>query len=126
MELAIRIALYKRQLQSNIEPDWTNLNIPIVGAEFRERVQTCCRDQSATLPERILRSIVETVVDENTTDVHALRIGKGGNCPQKMRGNDKAQRRDIDREFHLHYWERSDGKIELASVVYHNDFEIPE
>jgi hypothetical protein len=43
-----------------------------------------------------------------------------------MRGRDKAQRRDIDYEFHLHYWECANGTIELASVVHHNDFSIPE
>jgi hypothetical protein len=43
-----------------------------------------------------------------------------------MRGSDKAQRRDIDYEFHLHYWEIANDVIELASVVHHNDFSIPE
>lgn len=62
---------------------------------------------------------------ENMPDVHALRTGTGGGDPPRMRGDDKAQRRDIDREFHLHYWDCDDETIELASVVYHNDFSIP-
>ena len=53
-----------------------------------------------------------------------MRSGRapGANDPQQMRDNDKGQRRNIDREFHLHYWDCDDGTIELAKVVYHNDF----
>jgi hypothetical protein len=53
-------------------------------------------------------------------------MGKGGNEPQQKRGQDKAWRRDIDYEYHLHYWECDDGSVEFASVVTHNDFSIPE
>jgi hypothetical protein len=63
---------------------------------------------------------------EQLAAVHALRAGKGGNNPKWTRGKDNAQRRDIDTEFHLHYWKCADGTIELASVVRHNDFSIPE
>lgn len=79
------------------------------------------------MASKILRSIIETIKGQNLSAVHALRTGSGGNDPQRVRDSDKAkaQRRDIDREFHLHYWELADGTVELASVVYHNDFLIP-
>lgn len=126
VELAVRIALFKDDLNRGGNLDWDSVNVPKIGINFRELCQQCCADQGNALSLRILRSIVETVTGINLTAVHALRTGVGGNSPQRTRGFDKAQRRDIDREFHLHYWECSDGTIELASVVYHNDFTIPE
>ena len=126
VELAIRIALFKNDLARGEEPDWENSPVSSIGTEFRQKCQSCCSAQGSSLPPKILRSIVETVQRENLRDVHALRRELGGNSPQLTRGLDKAQRRDIDSEFHLHYWECADGTIELASVVYHNDFSIPE
>ena len=125
MELAIRIALFKQDLAQGGFPDWGNTSVPLIGREFRETCQKCCADNSDSLPMRILRSIVESIKKQNLRAVHALRAGSGGDDPQQIRGADKAHRRDIDHEFHLHYWECSDGKIELAAVVHHNDFSIP-
>ncbi len=126
IELAVRIAMYKDRINRGDDPDWNEIPIPRVGSRFRELCQRCCQDQAKSLPQRILRSICEVVNHERLTDVHALRTGSGGNSPQRLRGQDKAQRRDIDREFHLHYWDCEDKTVEIASVVYHNDFLIPE
>lgn len=125
IEIAIRIALFKRAVERGENPEWTDILVPRIGKKFKETCQQCCADKGDSLPPKILRSIVETVNGENMPDVHALRTGTGGGDPPRMRGNDKAQRRDIDREFHLHYWDCDDEAIELASVVYHNDFSIP-
>lgn len=125
IELAVRIALFKYAIAHGDDPDWGSVIVPIIGSEFRELCQQVCADQGGSVPPKILRSIVETIQGHNLPAVHALRTGPGGNDPQRMRGSNKAQRRDIDREFHLHYWEGTDGTVELASVVYHNDFSIP-
>ena len=126
IELAIRIALFKRSLAQGEDPGWGNALIPSIGSEFRELCLQCCADQGDSLPPKILRSIVETIRGQNLPAVHALRTGSGGSDPQRLRGFDKAQRRDIDKEFHLHYWECANGTVELASVVHHNCFSIPE
>ena len=126
VELAARIALFKHDIAQGDFPDWSGVVVPTIGSSFRKLCQRVCSDQGDAVPPKILRSIVETVKDNNLPAVHALRTGTGGNDQQRMRGSDKAQRRDIDREFHLHYWVCGDGTIELASVVYHNDFTIPE
>ena len=126
IEISIRIALFKHSIAQGEEPDWSNVLDLRIGAEFRELCQQCCTNQGDSLPPKILRSIMETIQGQNLPDVHALRTSSGGNAAQRLRGTDKAQRRDIDREFHLHYWECADGSIELASVVYHDDFSIPE
>ena len=126
VELAIRIALFKDAIAQGEDPDWSTALNSRIGSDFRESCQRCCADRGNALPRKILRSIVDTIRGRNFPAIHALRIGQGANDPQRMRDSDKAQRRDIDREFHLHYWDCADGVIELASVVYHNDFSIPE
>ena len=125
IDLAIRIALFKNTIAQGDSPDWSGVVLPAIGSRFRELCQQICTDQGNSVPPKILRSIIETIKGHNLSAA-ALRTGSGGNDPQKMRGSDKAQRRDIDREFHLHYWKCADGTVELASVVYHNDFSIPE
>lgn len=125
IELAVRIALFKNEIAQGDSPDWGDMIIPAIGSRFRELCQQVCADQGGSVPLKILRSVVETIKGQNLPAVHALRTGPGGNDQQRMRGSDKAQRRDIDREFHLHYWECADRAVELASVVYHNDFSIP-
>lgn len=128
IELSIRIALFKHCIAQGEDPDWSNvLDLDLrIGAHFRRSCQQCCANQGDSLPPKILRSITETIQGQNLPGVHALRTSSGGNVAQRLRGTDKAQRRDIDREFHLHYWECADGSIELATVVYHNDFSIPK
>ena len=125
IELAVRIALCKYANAQGDAPDWGGVIVPTIGLKFRELCQRVCANQGYSVPPKILRSVVETIEGHNLGAVHALRTGPGGTDPQRRRGSDKAQRRDIDREFHLHYWECGDGTVELASVVYHNDFLIP-
>ena len=125
IELAIRIALFKYAIAQGEAPDWSGVLVPTIGSKFRVLCQQVCADQGNSVLRKILRSIVEAVKGHNLPAAHALRTGSGGQDPQRMRGSDKAQRRDIDKEFHLHYWECADGAVELASVVYHNDFSIP-
>ena len=126
IELAIQIALFKHTYRQGGSPEWGEDIVPSLGSKFQETCQKICEDQGQSMPSRILRSIVETVNGENLSAEHALRTGLGGNDPQRTRGSDRAYRRDIDRDVHLHYWKCDDGRIELASVVYHNNFSIPE
>jgi hypothetical protein len=123
---AIRIALYKSRLARHEEPDWEDVPSLRVGHRFHASLIRACADQPASFPPRVLRAIVETLEGGNLGAVHALRTGPGGGNPQQTRGKDKAMRRDVDREFHMHYWQCEDGTVELASVGVHNDFSIPE
>lgn len=126
IELSIRLALFKHKIAQGENPEWTDMVAPKIGRLFRATCQTCCLSAATSLPQETLRSIVETVLGQNAAAVHAIRTSAGGGAAQRKRGNDKAQRRDIDHEFHLHYWECANGAIELASVVHHNDYTIPE
>ena len=124
IEFAIHIALFKYAIYRGEKPNWDNILTPTIGPGFRESCLQCCKDQSNSLPPKILRSIVETVRHEKDSARHALRTSQGGNAPQLVCGSYKAWRCDIDTEFHLHYWKSDDKTIKLAKVVYHNNFSI--
>jgi hypothetical protein len=128
VEIAIRIRLYKSRLERYEEPNWDNVGGMVIGDHFEDVIRECCRGADPGFPDRALRAACEAVDKQNLRSVHVLRTGPGGNDPQRRRSYDnaKAWRRDIDREYHLHYWELPDGPIELASVGVHNDFVIPE
>lgn len=123
---AIRVALYKSRLARQQEPNWEEIPNLRIGRHFHEIAIPICSGQTESFSERVLRAIVETLDKINLAAVHALRTGDGGGNPQRMRGTDKAQRRDIDHDYHLHYWQCEDGVVELASIGPHNNFSIPE
>ncbi len=125
MDVAVRIALYKSRLVRGLEPEWEDIGPVAYSDAFFSSLKRCCTSQPASFARRALRAIVETMDGLNLSAVHALRTGKGGGDSQRTRGEDKAWRRDIDYEYHLHYWECDDGTLEMASVVAHNDFSIP-
>ncbi len=126
IELAIRIALFKHDLMTDNPPDWSEVSPPDIESHFRELCQKICADGGSNVPGKILRAIVKTVKGIDLSATHALRKSRGANSPQRKRCSYKAWRRDIDRELHIHYWECPNGAVKLASVVYHDDFSIPE
>lgn len=96
-----------------------------VGHRFLEMYSDIVGYCGAALAERAMRAIAEVIDATAPRSTHALRTGPAGSEPQQTRGEDRAFRADIDYEYHLHFWKCSDGTIELASVVTHNDFTIP-
>lgn len=94
------------------------------GHAFLQTASDCGFLHEPTKVRMLLRACAETILQQNLADTHPLRTGDGGGDPQVLRGNDKAWRRDIDWEFHLHYWTVG-AEIELASVVVHKDNSIP-
>jgi hypothetical protein len=124
---AIRIAFYKSRLACGRAAEWDDIPAYRLGHAFLPVLQGIHPTQQVA--ERVLRSIVETLEQTNMAATHELRTGPGGNDPQRSRVCDqaKAWRRDIDREYHLHYWSCEDGLVEIASVNFpHGDFTIPE
>mgnify|MGYP006995565008 CR=1 FL=1 len=127
IETAIRITVYKSRLALGTVPEWDNVPEYRVGHAFRLSLQRI--ELTKQLVRKLLRAIVETLEQTNMASTHWLRTGLGGNDPQRVRANDqaKAWRRDIDRDYHLHYWYCEDGIVEIASVSFpHDDFSIPE
>lgn len=126
IKTAIRVALYKSRLARQQEPEWEEIPNLRIGHRFQEIAIRICSDQTESFSERVLRAIVETLDGLNLAAVHALRTGSGGGNPQRMRGTDKAQRRNIDHAYRLHYWQCGDGVVELACIGPHDNFSIPE
>lgn len=126
LEAAIRIALFKVLIKQGQNPQWEKLQEFRIGDYFLDTAIEACRAENA-LPGKILRAIVETLAGINKRHGHELRTGSGGNNQPRMRCKDSAMRRDIDPDYHLHYWSCDDGLVELATVSYpHDNFWIPE
>ena len=126
IEIAICIALYKSRIERQQESDWEEIPNLRIGRLFHQTAKNICSNQAKSFSKQVLRAIVETLEKTNLSAVHALRTGQSGNAPQRMRGEDKAQRRNIDHAYRLHYWQCEGGMIELASIVSHDNFSIPE
>jgi hypothetical protein len=105
----------------------TESSLFALGAQFERSLQESGIAQTAARMRALLRACAETVLGSNLGATHALRGGQGPNDPPVIRSRDRARgmRRDIDYEFHLHYWITDDGP-EFSRVVTHNDFMIAE
>lgn len=120
------LLLNVRQMISSmgIDADETRIQSWKFGPAFFEHCAKHGFLNDETKAGRLLEALSKTILDTQLRSVHALRTGLGGNNPQCMRGLDKAWRRDIDYEYHLHYWQTASGP-EFASVGPHNFFSIP-
>lgn len=126
-ETALQLAIFKHRLDRGDDSDWP-IKIPIIlGPMFIGSIKKCFEGGWKNIAFKTLRSIAEVVDEIDMAKTHGIRKSKGGNSHQRERAGDgaKAWRRDIDYEYHLHYWKKGE-LIELASIVPHNDFSIPE
>lgn len=98
-----------------------------VHSRFGESLWDLGGARNIIVARSVVRACAETVLEESMSATHRLRTGAGAGDSQRRRGRDGAGawRRDIDREFHLHYWQTPTGP-ELASVVTHAEMAIPE
>jgi len=103
---------------------WADTDRLVIGGGFVDSLPRHNFDRDVAKVNRLLRVCAEVLLDRNLWKTHALRTGKGPTAAQRMRGDDKASRRDIDDEFHLHYWELSGRRFEFASVVSQKVFTI--
>jgi hypothetical protein len=102
---------------------------PVLGKDFLtsvEDVQGVARQRVVDVCAHVVSGRAKTIPG---LELHPLRESEGGDAPQRRRadgakayrcslqGNTPAARR-------LHYWELPGGGIELAKVVYHDDFTI--
>lgn len=119
--IALQMQIYK--IDSSIKLFYkNNLNYSFQESFF----ETCTNllfDSQEGKAKMLLRALAEEILGKNKNDTHHLRINETGNAPQIAKEDFKAWRRDIDREYHLHYWRNGDI-IKFANVVPHNDFKI--
>jgi hypothetical protein len=115
---SLNIYLYQRIGKFFDESNWT------FGDVFFEKARRCGFLHEPSKIKSLLKSIADTLLEENLSSTHALRAGVGPSEPQLTRGSEKAWRKDIDYEYHLHYW-HSSNSYEFASLGVHNDMYIP-
>ena len=113
----LEIGIYKRNNSRLEKRNW------VIGKNFIDSMKSLGFAHDRSKIKSLLKSMIETIVYENLSATHALRMTESGNSSQIMRGKEKGMRRDIDYEYHLHYWD-SGGSIEFSNVVVHNDFDI--
>ena len=95
-------------------------------SEFFRTIKATGFLHEETKIKMLLKTCAETILGESMISVHALRESSKGGSKQRIRDDKaKACRRDVDREYHLHYWQTSNGP-ELASVGVHDNMYIPK
>ncbi|MCW5822209.1 MAG: hypothetical protein KIT34_05360 [Cyanobacteria bacterium TGS_CYA1] len=117
--LALNVAVTQIMREANIESqrEWR------FGDAFEASIEDLGLCSNKTVLKTTIRACVETILKMNLHATHHLRDGAGPNDPQCRKGANKAWRRDIDHEYHLHYWETPYGP-EFAKVVVHADTSI--
>jgi len=126
--VAAQLSVFKSRLERRIDPEWDAVRSFQFGAEFFDRSSHICSSAPANLVPKVLRAVASTLEDLKMADTHALREGSGANDSQRLRKRDGAKgwRRDVDYEYHLHYWQCPAGAIEFGWIGPHNDFRLPE
>lgn len=122
---ALRAAIRVEVLRQDLAVAWNDTDRFSIGRKFVASLPPSNFDRQPARIRKALLSCAETLLGRNDRATHALREGGGGNAPQRLRGVDKAWRRDIDHEFHLYYWELPGRRYEFSAVVSHNDYYIP-
>lgn len=102
---------------------------PVLGKEFMDSLETVEGIARGRVLEVCAHVVSGRAPEIASLEVHALRSGMGGEEPQRTRPDgSKAFRASLQVKAaaarRLHYWQLPDGRVELARVVYHDDFSI--
>ena len=118
-QMALNIKLF--QITKN--PIYLNTKNFSFIQSFHDSVQQLGFKNETVKIEMLLRTLTEDILQTNMQATHELRVGKGANSKQVTNEEYSAWRRDIDYEYHLHYWKKNQ-LITFANVVKHNNFKI--
>jgi predicted RNA-binding protein with RPS1 domain len=102
---------------------------PRLGPEFLaslERVHGISRERVVEVCAHVVSG---RAADIGGLELHALRESEVGGAPQRVRADGaKAWRCSLQGQSpaarRLHYWTLRDGQVELAKIVYHDDYSI--
>lgn len=121
---AIQSHTFKVGIEANLISKIDEIREWYFGSKFIETCKFLGFLSEERKAKTLLKAISEVLLDLNQRSVHSLRTGSGGDNPQRRRGTFSAWRKDIDYEYHLHYW-KCGPLVEFASVVIHSDMSIP-
>ncbi|QQU04754.1 hypothetical protein [Myroides odoratus] len=125
-DLCQKIALYIKIYQLDKESEFFYLEIEpnfILHDNFYKTMKNLGFDIELPKINTLLRSISEEILNRNMQNTHDLRESKGGGSKQIKVNQYSAWRRDIDYDYHLHYW-RNGNELIFTDVVKHNNFKI--
>jgi predicted RNA-binding protein with RPS1 domain len=102
---------------------------PAIGPEFLDSLDEIQGIRREKVTEVCAHLVCGRAREMPALEVHRLRSSEGGGTPQRIRADGaKAWRCSLQSGTpaarRLHYWVQPGGRIELARVVYHDDFSI--
>lgn len=125
-EMCIRMAIYIKIFQFDRNIDFVyqenKPNFILYDTFFKSMRSLNFHAEEAKI-DILLRALYEEILNINMKDTHELREGKSGGSKQISHKGYLAWRRDIDYEYHLHYWKKGNELI-FTDIVPHNDFKI--
>lgn len=125
-DLCIRMAVYIKIYQHDDTVDYINNQTTpnfILHESFFKSTHKLNFNTDAAKIDNLLRALIEEIFQLNMKDTHELRVGKSGGAKQVQYNNYTGWRRDIDYEYHIHYWKKGSHLI-FTDVVPHNTFAI--
>jgi len=105
---------------------WTT---PAVGPDLLESLRTVQGISRGKIVDACAHVASGRAAEIPGLELHPLRESEAGGAPQRTRDDGaKAWRCSLQAGSpaarRLHYWQLPDGRVELANVVYHEDFSI--
>lgn len=123
-QASLYLAAYQHMCNARVHERAHTLTQWTFGKEFLNSAREAGAMTRYPMAEFLLRACSEVALGLNLGKSHALRETHHAKSKQRLRNTDKAWRRDIDYEYHLHYWETEVGP-EFGHVGVHNDFRLP-
>lgn len=121
--IALKLNTLKMAIDTHTKFDVTCLSMVTFGADFLDNIRHLHFMKNIPRITMILRAMSETILDIALAGTHPLRVGSGANDAQQVAGNFRGWRKDIDYEYHLHYW-KNERTIVFANIGEHNSFNI--
>ena len=112
IELAIRIALFKKDPAMRNIQDWSGIHVPAIGNKFPNECIKILRSARDGACSKLLNVITEIARGEDSIS-HEIRETASPSSPgRKFRGL-SAMRRKID-SYRLHFWRGAKQEVEIA------------
>lgn len=120
MSVCINVFQLKGELDYIYQENQPNF---VLYESFIKSIKSLNFHKEKTKVDVLLRALCEEILNINMKDTHALRDGKSGGNEQVSHKGYLAWRRDVDYDYHLHYW-RKGNELIFTDVVPHNVFNI--
>ena len=125
---SLRLAFHQKMIELAEIANWPIRRYNCTfGRHFIQNIHDLNFHRDLVRARMLIRACTEVACSIRLGDAHRIRVSRGGSSEELRRDHDGATawRRDIDHEYHLHYWLTPEGP-ELSNVVIHNDFSISQ